>query len=90
MVNCRVCGDEGSSEDDAVNTADGCDCGWIHRYCGKHCDGCGFWWCEDHVEDWCEIQGRDYCYDCCEGMKDAIGDHRAAGAEHDQWNEERG
>lgn len=85
MVNCRVCSVQGDADDDAVDTDDGCGCGWIHEDCAAFCSGCDRWWCEDHFEEGGEIQGTCYCSDCYQGMKEALEDHFAAGREHGDW-----
>ena len=85
MVNCRVCEEKGgSSEDDAVNTENGCDCGWIHRDCSVYCDGCHSYFCDDHWNG-VEINGRDYCEYCFQGMIEELNEHFATGREHGDW-----
>ena len=83
MVNCRVCEvNEYEEGIEVVNTADGCDCGFIHSDCSTHCSHCGIWWCEDHFKEGGDIQGTTYCTDCYDGMVDAIGDNDDANREH--------
>ena len=84
MVNCRACEEKGDSEDDAVNTENGCDHGWIHRDCSVYCNGCDGYFCDDHWSGGV-INGDEYCENCYQGMMDALNDHFAAGREHGDW-----
>ena len=55
--------------------------------CITYCDNCNQYFC---CRDFSTFQGDTVCSQCAEGLRDALGDHFAAGAEHDQWNEGRG
>ena len=59
--------------------------------CGEpRCDDCltSCAQCESYCcREFTTFQGNDVCLSCNEGLLDALGDHFAAGAEHDQWNE---
>jgi len=54
--------------------------------CLTSCTQCEYYCCREFTI----FQGEDVCVSCAEGMADALGDHFAAGAEHDQWNEGQG
>lgn len=63
------------------------DCGLSSQKCSScisTCSSCEYSFC---CRDFTYFQGDSVCSNCNEGLKDALGSHFAAGAEHDQWNE---
>ena len=83
--NCVLC-DCGNNylSSDPSECGDGC--GPRCDDCLTSCDNCDSYCCREFTT----FQGNDVCVQCAEGLRDALGDHFAAGAEHDQWNEGRG
>ena len=99
---CMACAKDNESGrgpccDDCSSTAI-CGCGNWESYmsecgdgCGKKCSEC-LTSCSQCVSFCCreftEFQGNTVCLECAEGLSEALGAHFAAGAEHDQWNEQ--
>jgi len=101
---CMACATTNESEIgpccDSCSSTTTCDCGNWESDMGECGDGCGSkcsecltscWNCEYFCcREFTTFQGNDVCVECAEGLRDALGDHFAAGAEHDQWNEGQG
>lgn len=87
MSTCE-CGHWVESVDDEMYSCEGCGSLKCDYNCLTSCSSCGnSWCCGDELT---EYRGDTVCSGCKEGLQGAVEDHFAAGAEHDQWNEEWG